>query len=123
MLEFQCPMCFTYNIVRNGKTRHDKQRYKCKECEYQFSANPENKIIPLADKEHIKKLLLERLPLRGICRVMNVSLRWLLQYIETLFQQVPEHLNIILHDIDFDAYVDDKLDAMIYDLLEKKGLC
>lgn len=120
MLDLPCPKCFSDKITEYGKTRHGKQRYKCKNCEYQFSANPRNKIISVTDLERIDKLLLERLSLRGICRVMNVSLSWLLQYIESLYAQLPDHMHIITHDIDKETYIDEQLDAMIYDLLEKK---
>ena len=44
-------------------------------------------------KELINKLLLERIPLRGICRVIGVSLTWLLGYIVEIYKQLPENLN------------------------------
>jgi hypothetical protein len=44
-------------------------------------------------KELIVSLLLERISLRGICRVAKVSLCWLLNFIEKLYEIVPEDLN------------------------------
>lgn len=44
-------------------------------------------------KEVIKKLLLERIALRGICRVIGVSLTWLLGYIVEVYQELPDNLN------------------------------
>lgn len=120
MEKIQCPKCFTCSVKRNGRTRHNKQRYSCKDCDYQFSENPQNKLISKADLERIDKLLLERITLRGICRVMNISMPWLLNHLEHLYKHLPDHLNIITKDIDFEGYADEKFDTMVYELLEKK---
>jgi insertion element IS1 protein InsB len=40
----------------------------------------------------IRRLLLERLSLLGICRVMGVSLRWLLNFIVELYESLPDDL-------------------------------
>ena len=42
----------------------------------------------------IQRLLLERLSLAGSCRVMNVSLRRLLTFIEQLYEALPADLNV-----------------------------
>jgi insertion element IS1 protein InsB len=34
--EIACPECSSLNIVKNGKTAQQKQRYRCKECRRQF---------------------------------------------------------------------------------------
>ena len=44
----------------------------------------------------IKRLLLERLSLLAICRVMGVSLRWLLSFIADLYDTLPDDLNVQL---------------------------
>jgi insertion element IS1 protein InsB len=44
----------------------------------------------------IKRLLLERLSLLGICRVMGVSLRWLLSFIVELYETLPDDLCVQL---------------------------
>jgi len=41
----------------------------------------------------VDKLLLERISLRGICRVLGVSLAWLLVYIKVKYSDLPEDLN------------------------------
>jgi len=56
------------------------KNYYCKKCRRQFVENPNKKLIFVEEKEQIRKLLLERIPLLGICRVMGVSLRWLLSF-------------------------------------------
>jgi insertion element IS1 protein InsB len=41
----------------------------------------------------IERLLLERLSLRGLCRTVGVGLKWLLGFLVTCFEDLPEHLN------------------------------
>lgn len=92
----QCPACGSYNIKRNGHTHNGKQNHKCNPCQRQFVLEPANKRISAETKAIIDRLLLERLSLRGICRVTTVSLSWLMDYmdyIEKRYQQVPDHLN------------------------------
>ncbi len=45
-------------------------------------------------REVIKRLWLERLSLSGICRVIGVSLRWLLNFIVELYDHLPDDLNV-----------------------------
>jgi len=47
-------------------------------------------------KDLIKVLLLERLSLRGICRVTGVSLTWLLHFITELYYALPDAHNVTL---------------------------
>ncbi|MEL6232702.1 MAG: hypothetical protein AAFR24_22580 [Cyanobacteria bacterium J06627_3] len=55
-------------MIHNGKQNH-----KCNDCGRQFVKDPQNKIIDDATKTLIDKLLLEKLPLAGIARVVDVS--------------------------------------------------
>ena len=48
----------------------------------------------LHTRELIKKLLLERLSLRGICRVLDISLAWLLDFIAKVYDQLPDDLYV-----------------------------
>lgn len=90
----RCPECKSEETVKNGHTHHGKQNYQCKNCSRQFCENIEKKQVTRAEKEQIKKLLLERLSLRGICRVMGVSLRWLLRFMKSLYKELPNDLNV-----------------------------
>ena len=88
-----CPYCGNTNIKKNGHIHNGKQNRRCKKCGRQFVQNPTQKLISEKDRGQIKKLLLERIPLRGICRVMGVSLRWLLDFIALLYEDLPDELN------------------------------
>ena len=73
----KCPKCHSTQIVKNGFINNHKQRFKCKDCGYQFVKNPESRAIPKETVELVEKLLSERISQRGICRITGVSLRWL----------------------------------------------
>jgi IS1 family transposase len=88
-----CPECGSTKSKKNGHIHNGKQNRCCKACGRQFVENPQQKLISTEEREQIRKLLLERIPLRGICRVMGVSLRWLLGFISSEYEQLPDDLN------------------------------
>ena len=52
---------------------------------------------PVKDKvEMLKKLLLERISLAGICRVLNICEKTLTKYMNIIFSGLPDHLNVDL---------------------------
>lgn len=87
-----CPRCGLSHSKKNGHTHSGKQNYQCLECGRQYVADSRH--IGDATRELIKKLLLERLSLRGICRVVGVSLQWLLPFIAELDDTLPDHLYV-----------------------------
>ena len=50
--------------------------------------------ITAATRELVRKLLLEWIPLRGICRTLSLSLEWLLQFIAEVYEQSPDDLYV-----------------------------
>ena len=46
-------------------------------------------------KELVKRLLTERIYLRGICRSVEVSLSWLMSFIVAQYEDLPDHLNVV----------------------------
>lgn len=94
MNNLSCPDCGLSQIKLNGHTHYGKQNHQCKNCGRQFVENSQR--ISEAERELIKQLLLERVSLRGICRVMKVSLRWLLTFIGELSDSLPKDLNVEL---------------------------
>src|SRR5205809_7423547 len=87
----RCPRCQLSHIKRNGHTYYGKQNYQCKLCDRQFVIK--NETVSREKQALIKSLLLERISLRGICRVLKVSLAWLINFIEQLYLSTPEDLN------------------------------
>jgi transposase-like protein len=89
-----CPECGSEENKKNDHIHNGKQNHYCKKCGRQFVENPKQKLISTEKKEQIRKLLLKRISLLGICRVMGVSLRWLLCFIVRAFQLHDETANI-----------------------------
>ena len=91
-----CPRCQLSHIKGNGHTYYGKQNHQCLMCGTQFVIR--HKVVGTETKELIVLLLLERISLRGICRVAKVSLCWLLNFIEKLYETVPDDLNFSVPD-------------------------
>lgn len=88
-----CPRCRLSHIKRNGHTYYGKQNYQCLLCDRQFVVRSQT--VSSEKRELIKSFLLERISLRGICRVLKVSLTWLLNFIEDLYLSTPDDLNFV----------------------------
>jgi len=87
-----CPHCQSIKIVKNGKTYYGKQNYKCRSCKRQTVEREAASELEQGDL--LRRLLLERLSLRAIARVLQVSLGWLVPRMKQLWQQVPEELPV-----------------------------
>lgn len=86
-----CPRCQLSHIKKNGHTYYGKQNYRCKSCGRQFVEN--SQLIGQSQRQLVKKMLLERISLQGICRVLDISLTWLLDFIEQVYECHDERLN------------------------------
>ena len=89
----KCPSCSTHLIKKNGHIHNGKQNYRCLNCNRQFVLEPTQKIIDGRTKDLIRKTLLERISLEGVCRVFDVSMPWLLDFIDNLIAELPQDLN------------------------------
>ena len=91
-----CPSCGSPKYKKNGHTKTGKQNHQCKACGRQFVLSPDWQPISDETKALVKRLLLERISLLGICRVVSISLQWLLQFIVELYNELPHDLNLSL---------------------------
>ena len=91
-----CPQCKAVAIKKNGSTHNGKQKYECLACRKQFVENPQHKQISDDTQDRVRRSLLERVSLEGVCRIFDVSLPWLLEFMEEIFKQLPDHLNTTL---------------------------
>ncbi len=91
-----CPQCGSKRYKKNGRIHTGKQNHCCKDCGRQFVLSAENRLIPDDDRALIKRLLAERVSLRGICRVALVSLSWLIDFAVECYEAAPEDLNVRL---------------------------
>jgi len=88
-----CPRCKASTVKKNGTVQSGKQKYECLACHRQFVEEPENKVVAEETKERIRRTLLERVSLEGICRIFDVSMPWLLGFMQQTFEALPEDLN------------------------------
>ncbi|CUI18156.1 transposase (plasmid) [Candidatus Protochlamydia naegleriophila] len=107
LMKICCTQCQSQTVRKNGSIHSGKQKYKCLACHKQFVEEPQNKIISDDIKERIRRSLLERVSLEGICRIFDVSMPWLLGFMEKTFQSLPEDLNatIIAENDEFEVAV------------------
>ena len=89
-----CPDCHSDSVVKNGFIHNGKQNHLCKDCGRQFVKDPQNKVISDDTKALIDKLLLEKIPLAGIARVVDVSEVWLQGYVNEKYASVPREVNV-----------------------------
>ena len=86
MIRTTCPRCDETDYKKNGKTHQGKQNYRCRRCGRAFIQELKREPIAPEQQALVKKLLLERISLRGICRVVGVSLDWLLTFLVSLYE-------------------------------------
>lgn len=89
----RCAHCHSKYTVKNGKTYYGKQNHKCKTCKRQFV---EQVLDPVENfkEELVADLLLERISLRGVCRVLQHSMSWVYARMYKLWDQLPDYLPI-----------------------------
>ena len=87
-----CPTCHSKGVKKNGNTRHQKQNHLCLACHHQFVEERTHKRISEETCTIIQKALKERVSLEGICRIFTFSMSWLLKFIKSIFDNLPEDL-------------------------------
>ncbi len=68
-----CVHCGSKCVIKSGRTRNDKQRFKCQECKRTFRDNPQPQGYSAERKAEILRAYHERSSLRGLTRVFGVS--------------------------------------------------
>ena len=90
-----CPVCGSSRVKKNGSAWKKKQKYQCNDCKRRFVENPQNKIISDSEKKITDRLLLEKIPLAGIACAMNVSERWLQDYVNKKHTEIPDETKVL----------------------------
>ena len=89
-----CPQCKSPKYKKNGHIHNGKQNHHCHDCGRQFVQCFEQYLIAEDKRVLIERLLVERISLRGICRAVRVTLKWLLGFLVQCFEALPEHLHV-----------------------------
>jgi len=83
----KCPKCKSDNKVKNGVVK-GLQRYKCKECNYNYTVEMKSTAKSIDVKKFGLMLYLEGLGFQSISRLLNVShvavIKWIKKYGEQL---------------------------------------
>jgi transposase-like protein len=116
-MECKCPSCHSLLIKKNGHIHNGKQNHRCLKCGRQFVLEPAQKIIDDRTKDLIRRVLLERISLEGVCRAFEVSMPWLLEFIDTLIKELPEDLKAEVVSEDDDSAV------IIFEAENKTEVC
>lgn len=74
--EIQCPGCGGDQVIKNGRTRHDRQGYRCKVCNRQFTADPMGRISEEL-KRVADRMIKDGLPIGKIMEYTGISASWL----------------------------------------------
>lgn len=89
-----CPRSQSESVIKNGHIPSGKPKFACKQCGRQFVEDSQQRLIPLATKALVDKLLLERVSLAGIVRVTGVSARWLQSYVNQKYERQPRRAEV-----------------------------
>jgi insertion element IS1 protein InsB len=89
-----CPQCQSPKYKKNGHIHNGKQNHHCHDCGRQFVQCFEQYLISDDKRGLIERLLVERISLRGICRAVGVTLKWLLGFLVQCFEALPDHLHV-----------------------------
>jgi len=89
-----CPRCKSSRYKKNGHIHHGKQNHHCHDCGRQFVDCFEQYRISEDTRALIERLLVERISLRGICRAVGVTLKWLVGFLVQCFEALPDHLHV-----------------------------
>ena len=92
-MEYKCPSCASLLVKKNGHIHNGKQNHRCLACHRQFVLQPDQKIIDDHTKALIRRTWLERVSLEGVYRIFNVSMPYLLGFIDEVVATLPEDLN------------------------------
>ena len=89
-----CPYCNSEKVKKNGSNGVGTAKFMCKSCDRQFVEDPRKGPISEETKGRIDKLLLEKIPLAGIARSMDVSERWLQDYANAKYAEIPRQVAV-----------------------------
>jgi insertion element IS1 protein InsB len=89
-----CPRCKSSKYKKNGHIYNGKQNHHCHDCGRQFVQCCEQYLISEEKRGLIERLLVERISLRGICRAVGVTLKWLLGFLVQCYEALPDHLHV-----------------------------
>jgi transposase-like protein len=80
-----CPECRSQQFKKNGHIHNGKQHHQCKDCGRPFVVDATHRVIDEEQRLLVERLLCEKISLRGICRALRMSSRWLMDFMVARF--------------------------------------
>jgi insertion element IS1 protein InsB len=88
--EIACPRCSSRNIVKNGTTANQKQRYRCKACRRQFITDYTYRGCKPSVRQLVLPMTMNASGIRDIARVLQISPNTVLSLIKSAASAVAE---------------------------------
>src|SRR2546423_267415 len=88
--EVACPRCSSLNVKKNGKTAKQKQRYRCKDCERQFTTDYPYQAYKAEVRSLVLPMTMNGSGIRDISRVLSISTNTVLKLLRCVARQVNE---------------------------------
>ncbi|WP_420826657.1 transposase-like zinc-binding domain-containing protein [Synechocystis salina] len=85
---FFLPSWGSLHISKNGSIHNKKRKYLCKKCGRQFVKTPIKHYISKQEIEYIERGLLDRISLRGLLRMLGISIKWLQNYVNKFYRSI-----------------------------------
>lgn len=95
-----CPSCGSSRILKNGSIHNKKQKYLCKDCGRQFVENPTKRYVSKQEIEYVERGLLERISLRGLSRMLGISIKWLQNYVNKFYRSISFKVRVLASCLD-----------------------
>lgn len=97
-MSLKCKKCGSSDYVKNGYTL-SVQRYKCKNCSYNYIEGDKRQKYTTQDRLKVLKLYLENCGIRTIERLTGVRnsqiSKWILEAADSIKQELRQHQNSI----------------------------
>ncbi|MDO5663623.1 MAG: IS1 family transposase [Bacteroidia bacterium] len=87
---YKCPVCLSYDLVKNGKTANGKQRYSCKHCHKRFITHYTYNAYRADTNRKIIQFTKEGLGIRSTARVLAISVTTLLKRILLIASNIKQ---------------------------------
>jgi transposase-like protein len=87
-----CPRCRSGHVVRNGRNAAGTPTFRCRACGRRFGERPKSGPVPVGTQDRIRRVLGDRMRLRGIARVTGVSRSWVRAFVNAVYRgETPHH--------------------------------
>lgn len=88
--DINCPRCKEKKVIKNGRTKNNKQQYYCKICCYRFIENYTYQAYKSDINQNIIQLTKEGLGIRSTARILKISTTTLLKRIVSIARNITK---------------------------------